>query len=87
MKAGVPVGDNKANTTTDWPTSETAFPYGGTSDLWGTTWTPAEINAINFGVSLVANSNNNRTAYVDYISIAVTYTVAGHLTGTPLQMV
>ena len=26
--------------------------YGGPTDLWGTTWTPAQINASNFGVRL-----------------------------------
>ena len=44
-------------------------------DPWGTTWTPADINASNFGVALSANSVNNRTAYVDYMQISVTYTV------------
>ncbi len=46
-----------------------------TADLWGTTWTPADINASNFGVALSVNSTNNRIAYVDYMQISVTYTV------------
>ncbi len=51
--------------------------YGSASDLWGTTWTPAEINNTNFGVSLsVLNQSgfSSRTASVDYIQITVTYT-------------
>ena len=55
----------------------TAAGYGTTSDLWGTTWTPADINASNFGVALSANSSGTgatRTASVDYIQITVTYT-------------
>jgi hypothetical protein len=29
--------------------------YGGRSDLWGTTWTPAEVNDAGFGFEMVAN--------------------------------
>jgi hypothetical protein len=77
LKAGVIVGGDKA-VATDWPiTTITAASYGGTADLWGTTWTPAEINASNFGVSLsVVNqsSSSTRTASVDYMQITVNYT-------------
>ena len=61
----------------DWPTSMSAANYGvGTTDLWGTTWTDTDINNPNFGLVLrVTNeSNNNRTASVDYIEITVYYT-------------
>src|SRR5665647_558048 len=49
VKAGAIVGDNKALTANNWPTVLTVATYGGPSDLWGTTWTPAEVNAIDFG--------------------------------------
>ena len=76
MKAGVVTGSNKAATSTEWPTgSPAAAVYGTTGDLWGTTWTPADINASGFGVALSANSANTRMAYVDYMQISVTYTV------------
>ncbi|MDD4761651.1 MAG: fibronectin type III domain-containing protein [Candidatus Pacebacteria bacterium] len=75
IKAGAVTGNNKAVTTTDWTGIETAVVYGGAADLWGTTWTPADINVSNFGVALSVNSNNNRTAFVDYMQITVTYTV------------
>jgi parallel beta-helix repeat protein len=75
MKAGVLTGNNKASAA-EWPTgSPTAAVYGTTADLWGTTWTPADINASNFGVGLSASSTNNRMASVDYMQISVTYTV------------
>lgn len=77
LKGGVIVGTDKA-VTTDWPTTMTPTTYGGVADLWGTTWTPADINASNFGVSLsVLNQSgfSNRTASVDYIQITVTYTL------------
>jgi hypothetical protein len=80
VKAGVIQSTNRAATSTDWPTSALGTAtYGGTSDLWDTAWTPADINNTNFGVVLSAinpNTGNNRTrnATVDYMQITVTYT-------------
>lgn len=75
IKGGVITGSNFAATGTDWPGGEAAANYGGIANLWGTTWTPAEINAANFGVAFSATSTNNRTASVDYIQITITYTL------------
>jgi MBG domain (YGX type)/Ig-like domain CHU_C associated len=76
IKGGSLVASNQANTGSDWPTSETAATYGGATSLWGTTWTPADINATNFGASLAINtSNTTRTGSVDYMTITVTYVV------------
>ena len=81
IKGGAVTGDNKADTVTEWPTGTSSFAtYGTNSDLWGTTWTPAEINASDFGVALSANSTNSRTASVDYMQIGVTYTVPSNAT-------
>jgi trimeric autotransporter adhesin len=74
IKGGTVVGTNNAVTGTDWPTTEGVATYGGTANMWGTTWTPSDINASNFGVALAVNSTNNRTASVDYIEISITYT-------------
>ena len=77
IKGGTVTGANRAATSTNWPNSMTAAGYGTTSDLWGTTWTPADINASNFGVALSASSSGSgstRTASVDYMQITVTYT-------------
>jgi hypothetical protein len=74
IKGGAITGTNKA-VTQEWPTgSPVAATYGSTSDLWGATWTPADINASNFGVALSAISSKMRTASVDYMQISVTYT-------------
>lgn len=74
------VGDDKADTSTTWPTSETAKTYGGVADLWGETWTPAQINDSNFGVALSAQmATTGVYARVDYIKITITYeTVSAH---------
>ncbi len=77
VKANAVTGNNKASTTaytTNWVDAS----YGGANDLWGTTWTPAEINAANFGVAFatqkVNNASGGRTVYVDVIRVEVTYT-------------
>ena len=74
LKAGAPVGNNKA-TATIWSTSSTTVNYGTTSDLWGTTWTAADLNASNFGLRFAADSAGGATATasLDWVSITVTY--------------
>ncbi|MFA5021654.1 MAG: immunoglobulin-like domain-containing protein [Patescibacteria group bacterium] len=92
LKGGVIVGNDKA-TGTDWPTTMASANYGGAADLWGTTWTPAEINAADFGVALSAHAQSillDRTASVDYIQITVYYTITDTvppiIVGTPSDM-
>ena len=75
-KAGTAIGDNKSTGVT-WPTSEASITYGSPTDLWGTTWTPAEINAGGFGATLnPLNTGNAENAAVDYHRIIVYYTTA-----------
>ncbi len=54
LKNGNIVGTNKANTSTNWTGSDQTITYGSSSDLWGTTWTSADINAANFGLAFSA---------------------------------
>ncbi|HLC83772.1 MAG TPA: hypothetical protein VJI69_08070, partial [Bacteroidia bacterium] len=56
MKGGLLVGPNKSQYGVDWPLTDTYVTYGSSTDLWGTTWTAADINASNFGVSLASIS-------------------------------
>jgi len=68
-------GGNKA-TGNDWPTSDTDFFYGGSTDLWGASWSVADINHVNFGAQVeAANSSgtSSRQARVDYMEITVYY--------------
>ncbi len=81
LKGGVAVGSNKA-IAGNWPTTETTSTYGSTSDLWGTTWTPAEVNASNFGVGILASVSvfvGTRIANVEQVQVQVTYTVPGEI--------
>jgi hypothetical protein len=75
LKGGSSSGITDKASSTTWGTSDSTRSYGSSSDTWGTTWTPANINASNFGARLkVRNvSSSSVTANVDYISIRVYY--------------
>jgi hypothetical protein len=78
--------ENKADTATNWPTTDTYASYGGSSDLWSETWTPADINDVDFGVALSvvqAGDDYGVTASVDHIRITVYYTEAVADNGSP----
>lgn len=68
-------GDDKADTGTDWPGSNTWVYYGGAADLWGASWTAAQVNASTFGLVIRANnpSLGAKTCYVDSMAIKVYY--------------
>ena len=73
FKGGVVVGSNKSTGAT-LPLALTTVSYGGSSDLWGTTWTPAEINASNFAAVFVVSSIGGLDiAGVDFFRITVFY--------------
>lgn len=59
-----------------WPLSDTYKSYGSASTLWGTTWTPEDINASNFGVAIAPYLYNAASvvASIDHIRITVYYT-------------
>jgi hypothetical protein len=84
LKGGVLVGDNKASAST-WPGVETVATYGASNDLWGTTWTPAEVNAADFGIALSVVVTEG-SAQVDHISITVYYTFEGNSISVEFQV-
>ncbi len=75
VKAGT-IQTTDRSTTTRYPTTNTAEAHGGATDLWGGTWTVADINSANFGAAFAAKNTTttNRTVSVDYIQITVNYT-------------
>ena len=83
VKGGVLVGGNFASTT-GWSSTAAYATYGGSSNLWGTTWTGPEVKAGSFGVALSAHVfggsgfQNQVSAEVDHIRVTVTYTYAGN---------
>lgn len=61
-----------------WPIGVlTPVTYGGATDLWGSTWTAAKINAATFGVYMYAQRyiSDADTARVANAAITVSYTV------------
>lgn len=77
VKAGTEQGTDKKDLT-EWPSTDTYFTYGGATDKWGLTWTSAQINASNFGVSISALyfEDWDDDARVDHVRITVYYTEA-----------
>lgn len=76
IKGGAVSSADRANTTANWPTSFTYASYGGSSDLWGETWTPADINNSGFGAAAAAKwVSGTPSARIDHVRITVYYTV------------
>lgn len=76
LKAGSVVGSDYA-TATAWATSYGYVTYGGSSDLWGTTWSVSEINAAGFGAAIAGESTGSGGwPQVDHARITVYYTVS-----------
>lgn len=78
FKEGTLAGSNKADTSTEWPTTAAERTYGSPTDLWGTTWTVDNINHADHGVRLNAQavSGSSPQADVDHITMVVYYTEA-----------
>lgn len=81
VKEGSIIGTNQASTTA-WSNTDFIASYGGSSDLWGQSWTSADINTLDFGLVLAVTNTGagSRTASVDNIKITVTYTIPANLT-------
>jgi hypothetical protein len=69
------VGANKARSNAIWPRKSARYiRFGGSSDLWGTTWSYSDINNAAFGIDIVAKSRKNTAlARVEFVRITVTY--------------
>lgn len=66
-KGGSLTGANMAGGS--WSASWETVTYGGPGEMWGTSWTPTEVNADGFGVGLSVSGSG--TAEVDRVSIRV----------------
>ncbi len=75
VKRGV-IGSTDKSLGSLWP-SGTFIDYGGSTDLWGETWTTSDINATNFGAALSATQFpcgvGNSTPSIDNVKITVYY--------------
>lgn len=82
VKGNVIGATNKAGAT--WTATDTPTNYGGSADLWGDTWTPAQVNATDFGwVNAASVAGIGQIAQIDYQEATIYY----HTPGTsPGQM-
>lgn len=81
IKGGTISGDNKADTSTHWPTSDGVAAYGAADALWGLSFTDTDINSSTFGFGIVALAHRSGKASplasVDFMSMTVYYTEGG----------
>lgn len=57
------------------PTANGQVTQGTASDLWGTTWTVADLNSTSFGVKIADNDTTiGGTLSIDYVRVTVSYT-------------
>ncbi|UCE19308.1 MAG: T9SS type A sorting domain-containing protein [Gemmatimonadota bacterium] len=61
-----------------WPEWDTYVAHGGSSDLWGESWTPADINSPNFGAAIATHAQYEVQVtdymFIDHVRITVYYT-------------
>ena len=74
VKGGV-VGSTDRSNVAHWPLTDTIVIYGGPADLWGDTWTAADVNANGFGVAISATDGVATLALVDHITMTVYYSL------------
>ena len=77
VKGGVQAGTNKASVYS-WPANSLSpETYGSSTDLWGTTWSPADINNSNFGFYIFGYGSFQKHYYevnLAWVKITVHYT-------------
>lgn len=78
VKGGT-IGSTDKSKATEWPTSDTYLSYGNSSDLWGETWTPSDINASDFGTALSGKETQGNifTLNVDHVRVTIYYSLYG----------
>lgn len=82
LKAGAAVGTSQTATGSNWSSLGGTATYGGSTNLWGTTWTAPDINSSNFGFVIAASiaaaggTGGSEAAESDWVKITVFYTPA-----------
>jgi len=78
LLSGSVVGDNKADTATDWQTSYGGKAYGGPTDDWNAGLTRDDLADPGFRVSVACSATTGQVqAEIDAVEIEVWYTEAG----------
>jgi len=82
LKDGTPAGDSRTLVGTlggGMCLESQFFGHGGTTDTWGTTWTPADVNDPDFGVVIDSGACSGLT--VDTVRLTVFFTINDHVCG------
>jgi len=58
-----------------WPQTDMVLSFGGSTDLWSETWTPARINDADFGVAIRCLLYLTAYALIEFIRIRVYYSL------------
>lgn len=77
------IGSTDRSSATAWSSTDATTTYGGSSDLWGETWTANDINQSTFGIVIRAGcvgGSCDGTARVDHIQLSVAYQIPGDST-------
>ena len=84
---GTIIGSNLGSTGIAWPSSIATISYGGATNTWGTTLTPAMVNGTNFGFAMAAVASAlNTDIWADFLRMTVYYTLVDGSYGiTPVQ--
>lgn len=75
VKGGT-IGTTDKSGSAIYPSSDSYQAYGNAGDLWGETWTSADINASGFGVAIAAqrtSAGGTTAGQVDHIRITIFY--------------
>lgn len=77
VKGGT-IGSTDRSSPTEYPTTEAYRTYGSSTDLWGETWTVANIEASTFGfaLSFQVPAGNVTTVSLDHIRVTVHYSTS-----------
>jgi hypothetical protein len=76
VKNGITQTATNLASSTTWPTTDATVVYGSPTNMWGNTWTPADINNTGFGFAISAKrfqtpTGNNRQPRIDLVTITV----------------
>lgn len=78
VKGGT-IGSTDRSSATPWDTGGTfpAHTRGGSTDLWGESWTDTDIKSSGFGVAIACTNTEFSRGQVDWVRITVYYTAGG----------
>lgn len=78
VKGGT-ISGNEKSTSATISTTEKYVTYGGVADLWGLTWTPADINDSTFGVVFASHKTGPGTVTTSVDTVRITIVTASSI--------